>query len=299
MIRLEKVVKKFGGLTAVNDITLAIRPGEIFGLVGPDGAGKTTTMRMLTGILERSAGKISVLGQERLENIKADIGYVPQKFSLYGDLTVMENIRLIGALYGAERRTIEQRAAEILAFTNLWPFKDRLADHLSGGMKQKLALAAGLMHRPRIFFLDEPTTGVDPVSRREFWQMLYRLHKEGMTVFVSTPYMDEAELCSRIAFMHSGKIVACDTPAGLRRAYPHYVLELHISGREIKKLLAPCPIREINAFGDKYHLVVENTQQAMPIIAAALEQAGISSAVLTEIPPTLEDVFVALAGEVI
>lgn len=298
MISLEGVTKLFGGVTAVDNITLSVRPGEIFGLVGPDGAGKTTTIRMLTGIMEASAGKISVFGRENLEENKADIGYVPQKFSLYGDLTVMENILLIGALYGAARRSVEQRAEEILAFTNLLSFRDRLADNLSGGMKQKLALAAGLMHRPQIYFLDEPTAGVDPVSRREFWQLLYHLNKEGMTVFVSTSYMDEAELCSRIAFMYDGKIVACDTPFGLKEAYPHHVLELSMSGREIKKQLAGCPIKGINAFGDKYHLVVDDPQHTIPIITAALEQAGGGPAALKEIPPTLEDVFVALAGEV-
>lgn len=297
MIRLEGVSKKFGSLLAVDHISLEVHPGEIFGLVGPDGAGKTTTMRLITGIMEKSSGEILVLGQKTLEKVKADIGYVPQKFSLYGDLTVMENIRVIGALYGAQRTEIAQRGEEILRFTKLLAFKDRLADHLSGGMKQKLALAAGLMHRPKIFFLDEPTTGVDPVSRREFWQMLYRLNKEGMTVFVSTPYMDEAELCSRVAFMHGGRIVACNTPEELKKTYPHSVLELHVADKDIKKYLAGCPIREINAFGDKYHLVVEDSEQVIPIIAI-LEKAGIPPVSLVQINPTLEDVFVAMASEV-
>lgn len=298
MIKLEQVIKKFGKITAVDNISIEVREGEIFGLVGPDGAGKTTTMRMITGILDKTAGQILVLDRERLEEIKGHIGYVPQKFSLYGDLTVMENIRLIGALYGAARSEVDRRAEEILTFTNLVAFKDRLGDNLSGGMKQKLALAAGLMHKPKIFFLDEPTTGVDPVSRREFWQMLYRLNKEGMTVFVSTPYMDEAELCTRVAFMHKGRIVACDSPAGLREAYPHRVLELNTSGKELKKHLADCPIIDINAFGDKYHLVVEHPAQAIPLIKAALEAAGMPINSLGEISPTLEDVFVALASEV-
>lgn len=297
MIRLEGVSKKFGSLLAVDHVSLEVHPGEIFGLVGPDGAGKTTTMRMITGIMEKSSGEILVLGQKTLEKVKADIGYVPQKFSLYGDLTVMENIRVIGALYGAQRTEIAQRGEEILRFTKLLAFKDRLADHLSGGMKQKLALAAGLMHRPKIFFLDEPTTGVDPVSRREFWQMLYRLNKEGMTVFVSTPYMDEAELCSRVAFMHGGRIVACNTPEEFKKTYPHSVLELHVADKDIKKYLAGCPIKEINAFGDKYHLIVEDPEQVIPIIAI-LEKAGIPPVSLVQINPTLEDVFVAMASEV-
>jgi ABC-2 type transport system ATP-binding protein len=298
MIRLEDVTKQFGNISAVNGVSLHVQEGDIFGLVGPDGAGKTTTIRMITGILDQTSGTILVLGQQSLESIKGDIGYVPQKFSLYGDLTVMENIRVIGSLYGASRQEVTQRAEEILAFTKLLPFKDRLADNLSGGMKQKLALAAGLMHRPKIFFLDEPTTGVDPVSRREFWQMLYRLNKEGMTVFVSTPYMDEAELCTRIAFMHNGEIVACDTPEGLRRSYPYKVLELTVHAKDIKRHLANCSIRDINAFGDKYHLIVDDPDMIIPIIRATLQQAGIPVLSLVEIKPTLEDVFVALASEV-
>ncbi|MDF2874104.1 MAG: ybhF 2, partial [Sporomusa sp.] len=185
MISLIGLTRRFGTLTAVDNLNLEVKAGSIFGLVGPDGAGKTTTIRMITGIMAPTSGKISLLGSDNTESVKNQIGYVPQKFSLYGDLTVMENIQVIGALYGANSKRVKELGTEILDFTNLLPFKDRLADNLSGGMKQKLALAAGLMHRPKIFFLDEPTTGVDPVSRREFWQMLYRLNKEGTTIFVS------------------------------------------------------------------------------------------------------------------
>lgn len=298
MIVLENVVRKFAGVAAVDGISLSVQPGEIFGLVGPDGAGKTTTIRMITGILAPDAGSVRLLGSSRPETVKSDIGYVPQKFSLYGDLTVMENLRVIGALYGASRQRVQELGREILAFTKLLPFKDRLADNLSGGMKQKLALAAGLMHKPKIFFLDEPTTGVDPVSRREFWQMLYRLNKEGMTVFVSTPYMDEAELCSRIAFMHHGRIVACDSPQGLKQAYPYKVLELQASGKKIKQALADCRLLEVNAFGDKYHLVTHDAAAAGQQVQAALAAAGIPLLSLREIAPALEDVFVSLASEV-
>lgn len=298
MIRLNGVSKRFGKITAVDDIFLQVEPGEIFGLVGPDGAGKTTTIRMITGVMDVSAGEILVLGSSDLEAAKGHIGYVPQRFSLYGDLTVMENIRIIGALYGADRRQVAQKAAEILAFTRLLPFKDRLADHLSGGMKQKLALAAGLMHKPKLFFLDEPTTGVDPVSRREFWQMLYRLNKEGMTIFVSTPYMDEAELCHRVAFMHNGKIVCCDSPRKLKQDYPYQVLELHAAGRNIKQQLKGLPIRDSNAFGEKYHLIVDDGAAAAVQVKQRLSAIGTAIYGLKVIPPTLEDVFVALAGEV-
>ena len=297
MIQTQGLSKSFGGVTAVNAVDLQVESGEIFGLVGPDGAGKTTLMRMILGIVEPSAGSLSVMGNAQIESVKKSIGYIPQKFSLYRDLSVIENIRLIGSLYGAARVAIEDRASEILAFTNLLPFVDRLAENLSGGMKQKLALAAGLMHKPQLFFLDEPTTGVDPVSRREFWQMLYRLNKEGMTVFVSTPYMDEAELCSRVAFMHEGRIVSCASPEQLRTDYPYKILELTIVGRQIKQALQECDLIDINAFGDKYHLVVADPVQAQHSVRQALKKAGFASFQLEPVAPTLEDVFVALAGE--
>jgi ABC-2 type transport system ATP-binding protein len=299
MIHLQHITKKYGTTLAVNDVSLTVEAGEIFGLVGPDGAGKTSMIRMLTGILMPTSGRLEILGANNPEEIKEYLGYVPQKFSLYGELTVMENIRLLGSLYGQSEEKINEMGSRILGFTNLLPFKDRLADHLSGGMKQKLALAAGLMHEPKVFFLDEPTTGVDPVSRREFWQMLFRLNKGGTTIFVSTPYMDEAELCTRVAFMHNGEIVSCDSPQGLRQAYPYKVLELETSDRRIKKQLATCSIVDINAFGDKYHLIVENVVAATLQITTALAAAGMEKISLREIPPTLEDVFVALAKEVV
>jgi ABC-2 type transport system ATP-binding protein len=277
---------------------LTVQEGEIFGLVGPDGAGKTTVIRMLPGVIEPTSGSLSVLGAANPEKVNSQLGYVPQKFSLYGDLTVMENIRFMGELYGERKAHVDALASEILGFTQLLPFKDRLADHLSGGMKQKLALAAGLMHKPKIYFLDEPTTGVDPVSRREFWQMLYRLNKEGTTIFVSTPYMDEAELCTRVAFMHHGVITACDSPQALRKLYPYKILELGTLGKDIKKQLADLPIVDINVFGAKYHLVVEDAVAVTKQVRSVLLKLGIPITSLTEIPPNLEDVFVALAKEV-
>ena len=297
MIRTQGLGKSFGSLAAVKAVDLQVEAGEIFGLVGPDGAGKTTLMRMILGIIDPSVGSLSVMGNARIESIKRSIGYIPQKFSLYRDMSVMENIRLIGSLYGAAPAAIDDRAREILTFTNLLPFADRLAENLSGGMKQKLALAAGLMHKPQLFFLDEPTTGVDPVSRREFWQMLYRLNKEGMTVFVSTPYMDEAELCSRVAFMHEGRIVSCAAPEQLRANYPYHILELTVAGRQVKQALCGCGLIDVNAFGEKYHLVVDDPLRAQPAVRTALAQAGFSSFQLEPVAPTLEDVFVALAGE--
>jgi len=297
MITLEKVCKEYKGCPAVEQLSLQIQPGEIFGLVGPDGAGKTTTLRMITGVIGIDAGTITVLGTQNIEKIKDHIGYIPQKFSLYGDLTVQENIQFIGSMYGADNAQIAIASEEILRFTNLFPFRDRLADQLSGGMKQKLALAAGLMHKPKIFFLDEPTTGVDPVSRREFWQMLYKLNKDGMTIVVSTPYMDEAELCSRVAFLHHGKMVSCDTPAKLRAAYPHQVLELTTTAKNIGSYLQDCPVLDSNPFGAKYHLIVNDAAVAAPAVTAALTKAKIPITSLRLIAPTLEDVFVELAGD--
>ena len=298
MITIDRVTKKFKQVVAVNNVSLEVNQGEIFGLVGPDGAGKTTMIRMLTGIMDATSGSINVLGAADPEQVKSRFGYVPQKFSLYGDLTVMENIRVIGSLYGESKENIAALASEILGFTNLLPFKDRLADNLSGGMKQKLALAAGLMHKPEIYFLDEPTTGVDPVSRREFWQMLYKLNKEGTTIFVSTPYMDEAEFCTRVAFMHNGVITTCDSPQALRKRYPYKIIELATPSKEVKTALASLPILDINAFGTKYHLVVEDFETAVDGVRAALDKAEIPVISLKQIQPNLEDVFVLLSKEV-
>lgn len=297
MIRLEAVGKVFGDRQAVDAISLAVQPGEIFGLVGPDGAGKTTTIRLMTGVMTPSAGRITVLGEQDMERVKAHIGYVPQRFSLYGDLTVMENIRLMGALYGSSGREIELLANDILAMTQLLPFKERLAANLSGGMKQKLALAAGLMHQPKLLFLDEPTTGVDPVSRREFWQVLYRLNQTGTTVFVSTPYMDEAELCSRIAFMHNGSLTAVGTPQQLKEQYPYRIIELETNSKAIKRQLAGVAIHDINSFGDKYHIVVDEYKTVAAAIKQVLDAAGIPILAMREVKPVLEDVFVSLSGE--
>ena len=295
MIQLANVFKQFQGRPAVNGVSLTVQPGEIFGLVGPDGAGKSTIIRLLTGLLQADDGLIEVLGSQEIETVKEHLGYIPQKFSLYGDLSVWENLRVIGALYGQSGPQIAERGEAILSFTKLLPFKDRLAEHLSGGMKQKLALAAGLMHKPRLFFLDEPTTGVDPVSRREFWQMLYQLNKDGTTIFVSTPYMDEAELCSRIAFLHEGRLISSGSPAQLKAAYPHQLLELQTATKRIKPFLQGL-VLDLNAFGGNFHLAVDNAAEKMPLIRQRLVQAGVEVQSLRQIQPTLEDIFVALVA---
>ena len=285
----------FGERKALRGVCLEVREGEIFGLVGPDGAGKTTLVRILAGILRPGEGSLSILGSGDPEKVRDRLGMIPQAFTLYGDLTVWENIRLFGALYGAAPREVEEKGREILTFTNLLPFGDRLADALSGGMKRKLALAAGLMHSPRLFILDEPTTGVDPVSRREIWKLLYDLNRRGLTIFVTTPYMDEAELCTRTGFLHEGRLLACDSPKALCEAFPGHVLEVAVPVRDLRPLLSDVPVREINAFGNAFHLVVDDPASAGRQVREALERAGVQVLSLREIPPSLEDAFVEMA----
>ena len=217
-IEAADLTKKFKDLTAVGQLNLKIPPGEIFGLVGPDGAGKTTTLRMLSTAMEQTAGEIKVLGLHNLhdeEKIRDRIGYMPQRFSLYGDLTVDENLNFFADLYRVPAAVRRQKRDELLAFTNLAPFTKRRGAQLSGGMQKKLALACNLIHTPEILFLDEPTTGVDPISRREFWRILYGL--SGVTIMVTTPYMDEAERCNRVGLIREGKLLICDTPPEVKR----------------------------------------------------------------------------------
>ncbi len=255
--------RPFTGLTAVDGIDLQVRAGEIFGLVGPDGAGKTTTMRLLTGLLDPDAGAIQVAGFDVLrqsEAMKGHIGYMPQRFSLYGDLTVAENLRFFANIYHIPREERLARQQRLLEFSRLAPFLKRQAQFLSGGMKQKLALACVLMHTPRVLFLDEPTTGVDPVSRRDFWKILYSLLKEGVTLFVSTPYMDEAERCTRVALMNRGRVILCDTPARLKQHMPGEMLEVSVEPlRPARQVLAGVPgVLDVQVFGDRLHVQVNN-----------------------------------------
>lgn len=287
MISYMDVVKRFGPLVAVDRLNLAIGKGEIFGLIGPDGAGKTTAIRMALDIMDPDAGEVRLQPGSKT-------GYVPQRFSLYGDLSVIQNIRLMASLYGVGKKEMRERTEAALELTGLSPFRDRLAMHLSGGMKQKLALSAGIIHRPDILMLDEPTTGVDPVSRRDFWRLVYQLNSQGATVFVSTPYMDEAELCTRVAFMQEGRITAIGKPTDLKDGYPYDIIELAIGSRDVKRQLAGCPVLDANPFGDRHHLVVADAETALPAIRAALEKGNLPFT-LRQIAPTLEDVFVALA----
>jgi len=298
-IRAHNLRKTFGGVAAVDGVELAIREGEIFGLVGPDGAGKTTTMRMLCGILDPDAGEMEVAGfdvRKRPEEVKRRIGYMSQRFSLYGDLTVAENLYFSARIYNVPHKERLKRERELLGFSRLEPFRDRLAEQLSGGMKQKLALACTLMHTPPVLFLDEPTTGVDPVSRRDFWRILYELVQEGVTLFVSTPYMDEAERCNRVALIDKGRIILCDTPDGLKRRMHGELLEVIAEPlREANDIVTGLPgVLGAQVFGERLHLWVEDAAQGEKAVRAALTGRKIPIISVRRVEPGLEDVFISV-----
>ena len=300
-IRADGLCKLFGRETAVDGLDLAVRSGEIFGLVGPDGAGKTTTMRMLAGILDPTDGQAEVAGfnvRRQPEEVKRRIGYMSQRFSLYTDLTVEENLKFFAKIYGVAEDVRKRREAELLAFSRLEPFRQRLTQNLSGGMKQKLALACTLMHTPTVLFLDEPTTGVDPVSRRDFWRILYELLKEGVTLFVSTPYMDEAERCNRVALMDRGRITLCDTPDNLKRRMHGELLEVIAEPlRAAREALANHPaLLGMQVFGNRLHLWVRDAATGEAAIRAALTERQVQVVDIRAITPGLEDVFISLAS---
>ena len=291
----QSVGKSYYGVRALDSVNLEIQQGEIFGLIGPDGAGKTTLIRTAMGIISPDKGSVQLLGgKPSLTRSRA--GYVAQSFSLYTQMTVMENIRLFAALYGGDARALLSRTENILRRTRLWEFRDRYAGALSGGMKQKLALASGLVHVPKILFLDEPTTGVDPVARREFWAILYELNREGLTVFVSTPYMEEADLCTRMLFLYRGRVMDQGTGRELLARYPHQILEVNLSDRKIRTVFRNHPsILDVNLFGTRYHLEVENAEEAIPQIRALLRDKGYNDVEIRPLAPSLEDLFVSFA----
>jgi ABC-2 type transport system ATP-binding protein len=293
MIIVSNLTKKFGPLTAVDSVTLQVARGDIFGLVGPDGAGKTTLLRLIVGIVTPTAGTVAIAGAEGGSGHY--LGYMPQRFSLYGDLTVMENINFFGRLYNLSGPTIRQRADQLLALTNLSSFKARFADNLSGGMKQKLALTCALLSRPDLIILDEPTFGVDPESRKEFWKILYRLNGEGITILVSTAYMDEAELCRKVAFMNGGKLAALDSPVNLKKNFPFKILELKANLESPEGLTGLPGVLDADIFGDRYHIRVSDAGAAGRALEDFLQAKSIAGYTLREVPATIEDIFVALA----
>ena len=295
-IKIEKLHKDYDSIKAVNGIDLNVNIGEMFGLVGPDGAGKTTTIRILCGLLKPDSGNVEILGSELKKNkkeIQNQIGYLSQKFSLYGDLSVDENIEFFADIHNV--KGFEQRRNELLAFTRLTPFRDRLAEKLSGGMKQKLALACCLIHKPRILFLDEPTTGVDPVSRRDFWKILSDLQKEGITILMTTPYLDEAERCNRVALMNDGKIIAVDTPKNIKTSTHKQVIEIITD--DIKKTYSILKEKygsNAQIFGDRINLITDLSIQRMDTIKELLDENKIALKSHRSITPSLENVFIHL-----
>jgi ABC-2 type transport system ATP-binding protein len=301
-IRTNQLTKRFGPLAAVDSLTLDVAEGEIFGLVGPDGAGKTTTMRLLTAIMEPSSGEAWVAEHHvvrEAEKVKECIGYMSQRFGLYPDLTVMENIEFYADVYNEPHRGRKEKVDRLLAFSNLAPFKKRLAGNLSGGMKQKLGLACALIHTPKVLFLDEPTNGVDPVSRRDFWRILYQLLRDKVTIFISTAYLDEAERCSRVGLIHRGRLLACGTPAEVKQLMRGAILEVRSDEprRAVGVLKRQLSGGSVGLFGDRIHVVCTEPDRIASEAEAALGQAGLTLTGIREIEPSLEDVFVSVLAE--
>ncbi len=297
-IQTAKLTKSFNSLLAVDTLDLEVRKGELFGLVGPDGAGKTTTMRLLAAIMDPTSGEAWVAGHSILtegEKIKEKIGYMSQRFGLYEELTVMENIRFYADLYEVPAKERPPRLERLLGFSNLTPFKDRPAGKLSGGMKQKLGLACSLIHTPEVLFLDEPTNGVDPVSRRDFWKILYGLLKEGVTIFLSTAYLDEAERCSRIGLLHKGRSLVQDTPSNVKRSLGFPLFEVWMDdARSAQTIAVSIPgVKAVSIYGDKLHITLENSE-LVDLVIQKLANAGIRIKDQRPILPSLEDVFIAM-----
>ena len=298
-IKTSALTCSFGDTMAVDRLDLEVADGEIFGLVGPDGAGKTTTMRMLTGILSPTSGQANVAGFDvvkQAEPLKKHVGYMSQRFGLYPDLTVTENITFYADIYSVPMRERASRMEQLLGFSNLTPFKQRLAGNLSGGMKQKLGLACALIHTPRVLFLDEPTNGVDPVSRRDFWRILYQLVREGVTIFVSTAYLDEAERCNRLALLHAGRLLGLGTPAEVKRLMPGGLLEIRTSAprRTASLLREQLPGATVGLFGDRVHVATTDVAAAEKRAREVVGSAGFEMLSVRPIDPSLEDVFVSV-----
>ncbi|MDR2007085.1 MAG: ABC transporter ATP-binding protein [Acidaminococcales bacterium] len=288
--------KYFAGKQILKGISLAIKRGEIFGIVGPDGAGKTTFIRSVLGLYRPDGGSVSLFGGAGSEYPKSRVGYVPQQFSLNADMTVWENIALFSRLYGLPEALWAARAEKLLDMVWLGDFKNRLADSLSGGMKQKLALICGVIHEPEALFLDEPTTGVDPVSRREFWQMLYRLNRAGLTVAIATPYMDEVELCTRAAFFNQGQIRLVGAPAELLALYPYKLFAVRADNlRLILRRTLDLPVRAAYLQGTRLHVALDG-ESGLPALEEALAAAGLGAFAITPVRPTLDDLFSFAAG---
>lgn len=299
-IEIDRVCKSYGAVQALNEVSLSVEPGEIYGLIGPDGAGKTTLFRILVTLLVPDRGSARIEGYDVVRDyrtIRSRIGYMPGRFSLYQDLTVAENLDFFATMFGTSVAENYENIREIYA--QIEPFRDRRAGKLSGGMKQKLALCCALVHRPTVLFLDEPTTGVDAVSRKDFWNMLYRIRDAGVTMLVSTPYMDEASLCDRISLIQKGRIIETGTPAGIVAKYPHRLFGVSgMPAYPLLKYLRQCPgVLRCFSFGSEHHVAVDPARTSTEHLQATLEQAGFRQVVVREIPASIEDCFMELAKE--
>ena len=303
-VTVDKLTRKFGDFVAVDSVSFAVPKGEIFGFLGPNGAGKSTTIRMLCGIIEPTSGTGTVAGFDintQAEEIKTHIGYMSQKFSLYDDLTVYENIELYAGIYCVPPERFQQRKAWILSMAGLEGRENSLTGELSMGWKQRLALGCAVVHEPEILFLDEPTSGVDPVSRRNFWELIHDVAERGVTVFVTTHYMDEAEHCDRLVMIYRGKLIAMDSPRELKNGYAsgdllEVIVEPVMEAMDI--LQADPTVRDVAVFGKSLHVVLPEQSDAVGYVRAALSNADIDVSRVEKIAPSLEDVFVALVEQV-
>lgn len=299
VIETRGLTRDFKKVRAVDGLDLAVAKGELFGLIGPDGAGKTTTLRLLAGLLKITEGEARVAGHELTrepEAVKRQIGYMAQRFSLYAELTVVENLRFFAELYGVGAEERVERTERLLTFAGLTPFKTRRAEHLSGGMKKKLALACTLIHEPPILLLDEPTTGVDPVSRREFWDILTELYTGGTTIVVSTPYMDEADRCNRIGLMYQGRLIRCAPPEEIRAEVGEEFIEVQADDwRTARTMAGDLPgVQQVLTYGESLHLLVDDADKRLPEIRAGLEERGIRYRSLRRRRPRMEEAFLSL-----
>ena len=310
IIKTENLTKQFGKIRAVAGLNLDIKQGEIFGLVGPDGAGKTTTMRLLAAIMDPTAGNATIAGYDlcrQPERIKAHIGYMAQQFALYGDLSVAENLNFFADVYGVSGQMRRERIERLLNFARLTEFTDRRSGKRSGGMKKKLGLACALIHAPDILYLDEPTTGVDPVSRREFWDILANLHVEGATILVNTPYMDEAERCSRVGLMYNGRLIEQGTPDQIKALLSGELIEFRPESdqrrgvgllRKTRRILRRQEgVLEVQTYGDLVHVFVDSLARRRPQLETALEAEHIAMANFRRTMPRMEEAFISLIGK--
>ncbi len=298
-IEARNLTKRFGGVAAVKGLSVACAPGEVFGFVGPDGAGKTTIMRLLAAVMTPDEGFIAVEGLDAVadpEQVRAHVSYMPQRFGLYEDLTVDENIEFFAELFGIGRRARDERAKRLLAASGMAPFRKRRAGQLSGGMKQKLGLACSLIHTPKVLLLDEPTAGVDPASRRDFWRILYGLRGEGVAIVVATSYLDEAERCTRLGLLRDGHMLYCDTPARLKTLMPGEILAIASpEARRARDAVAERDgVKDAILMGDSAHVVVDDSARRERELKAALEAAGVPVDDIERIAPSIEDLFVSL-----